>query len=398
MTSIADLEQEVSDVRTKAANAFQPTKDEHEAVKTIVIKAFGSMLKSKGATDTGLKLDLLKAASGLITTQVKALNIGTPEDGGLAIAEVLSRDVIRYAREFSPIMGLVGRDPTLTRNFRKLVLVGYPSVSTGVENIAGSVLPVTDTQKYAEIRGKTWKTYAKPQLTDEILVATDIAVYGELMVLLGEQMGIYQAAQVLQGTGVDDSGQTNARGILSVRTDLTNLTGESWKPTLDAVIANERDHDVYPAKATGVSGSLGATDEAIVDFFIDLTNEHPTRFLAGASFLMNRKTKGVIQKVRDADKNPIFMNNYKDGGVATILGYPCNIDDTMPNIAVDSTPIIFGDLAKAFFLNDGDIDKMLLDPYTVDQCVVVKTSKEMFERVGNTDAVMIIACTTNAGS
>jgi HK97 family phage major capsid protein len=396
MDSIAVLEEDISDVRTKAANKFQPTKDEHEAVKTIVVASIGNMLKNKGATDSGLKLDLLQAAVGMINDKVKALNIGTPTDGGLAIAEVLSRDVIHYAREFSPIMSLVGRDPTMTRNFRKLVLVGFPAVATGIENIAGSVLPNTDTQKYAEIRGKTWKTYAKPILTDEILTATDINVYNELLVLLGEQMGIYQAAQILQGTGVDDSGQTNARGILSVRVDITNLTGESFKPTLDAVVANERDHDVYPVKASGVSGSFGATDVAIVDLFIDLINEHPSRFLSGASFVMNRKTKGVIEKVRDADEHPIFMSNFKEGGTPTILGYPLVIDDTMPNVAVDSTPVIFGDLSRAFYLNDGDIDKMLLDPYSVDQCVVVKTSKEMFERVGNSDAIKVIALTTNA--
>lgn len=398
MESIASLEDEISDVRTKAKATFQPNVDEHKAVKSIVVSAIGGMLKSKGATDTGLKLDLLGAAGTMITEKVKALNIGTPSSAGLAIAEVLSRDVIEYAREYSPIMSLVGRDPVMTRNYRKLVLIGYPAVATGVENIPGSVLPQTDTQTYAEIRSKTWKVYAKPRITDEAMAATDIDVYGELLMQLGVEMGIYQAAQVLQGTGVDDAGQTNARGILSVRTDITNLTGESWKPTLDAVPANARDHDVYPAKATGVAGALGIDDESIVNLFIDIINEHPTMFLSGSSFLMNRKTKGVIEKVRDMDNNPIFINNYKDGGVPTILGYPVVIDDTMPNIAVDSTPIIFGTLNRAFFLNDGDIDKMLLDPYSVDQCTLVKTSKEMFERVGNSDAIKIIACTTNGAA
>jgi HK97 family phage major capsid protein len=68
----------------------------------------------------------------------------------------------------------------------------------------------------------------------------------------------------------------------------------------------------------------------------------------------------------------------------------------MPSIAANSTPIVFGDISKAYYINDGDIDKMLLDPYTVDQCTLVKTSKEMIERVGNSDAIKIIACTTNA--
>ena len=46
--SIATLEDEISDVRTKAASTFKPTGDEHEAVKTVVRKALGGLLKAKG--------------------------------------------------------------------------------------------------------------------------------------------------------------------------------------------------------------------------------------------------------------------------------------------------------------------------------------------------------------
>jgi len=395
--SIADLEDEISDVRTKAANTFAPTGDEKEAVRSVVRAAFGGLFKSKSAQ--GSKEDLMQGLGKALGAQLKTLNLGSDADGALAIAEVLRRDVIEYAREFSPIMSLIGRDPVMTRDYRVMVLQGYPSVAAGVENIAGSVLPLTDTQKYSQIRGKTWKVYSKPQITDEAMVAPDVDLYSHLIQLLAEQMGIYQAAQVLQGSGVDDANGTNARGILSSnRVDITDGTGESFKPTLAADPADARDPDFYPVAATGVAGALGSDDEAIVNFFIDLINSHPTRFLGTSGFCMNRLTKGIVEKVRDADNNPIFIGNYMNGGKPAILGYPVTIDDTMPNVAVDSTPIIFGDLSKAYYVNDGDIDKMLLDPYSVDQCTVVKTSKEMFERVGNTDAIQIVACTTNSGS
>ena len=391
-STIAELENEISDVRTKAATPIQTTKDEHEAVKSVVRSSIGELLKGGKDSNT---MDLLKGVGAAIGEKVKALNIGTGTDGGLAIAEVLRRDVIEYAREYSPVMGLVGRNPVMTRDYRQLVLIGYPSVAKGVENIPGSVLPQTDTQTYAEVKSQAWKVYAKPRITDEAMVATDIDVYSHLLSLLGQEMGIYQAAQVLQGSGTTSGTETNARGILSYRVDITDGTGESFKPTIATDPADARDHNIYPVKPTGVSGGIGTDDEAIVNYFIDLINEFPSMFLNGSYFMMNRKTKGVLEKVRDSDGKPIFISSYKDGGSVTIMGYPVIIDDTMPNIAVDSTPIIFGRLDRAYYVNDGDIDKMLLDPYSVDQCTLVKTSKEMFEMVGNSDAIMIVGCTTN---
>jgi hypothetical protein len=40
---------------------------------------------------------------------------------------------------------------------------------------------------------------------------------------------------------------------------------------------------------------------------------------------------------------------------------------------------------------------MLLDPYSVDGCTVVKMDKEMFEMVGSSDAILVCAATANAG-
>ena len=81
-----------------------------------------------------------------------------------------------------------------------------------------------------------------------------------------------------------------------------------------------------------------------------------------------------------------------------LMGFPVVIDDTLPDMTANSTPIIFGDMGSAYAINDGDIDKLLIDPYSVDECTVVKYSKEMFEMVQNSDAILIVAATTNDGT
>jgi HK97 family phage major capsid protein len=394
MASIKELEDEVSDVRTKAnVPAIVMTKAEKQKLHDEVLKpVIGKWLKGKkNATPT----EFFKYVENGAAEQFKALNITNASEGGLAVAEVLSRDVIEYAREFSPILGQIGRKPSMTRNFRELILVSYPSVQEGIENVAGVEIAETTTQEYKEVKSKEFKVSAKPRMTDEAMFGADIDLYGDLIRLLGRETSIYTAAQVLYGNGTGK----NARGILSSnRVDITNGTGESFKPTLAADPANARDADFYPVVSTGVSGALGADDEAIVNFFVDLVNTLPTQWLAGAKFHMNRTTKGVIQKVRDADNRPVYMNSYAEGGELMMMGYPVVIDDTLPNLAADSTPIIFGNLSAAFAMNDGDIDKMLIDPYTVDECTVVKYSKEYFEMVQNSDAILIVAATTNVGA
>ncbi len=390
--TIAELQAEMSDLRSKAKNpgAIVDTKAQREAFEGTAKAAVGSWLKGKS---TGTHLDLFKFIAGDAAEQFKTLNITNPAEGGLAVAEVLSRDVIEYAREYSPILNYIGRKPEMTRDFRELILVSYPSVQEGIENVAGTAIAETTTQEYKEVRSRTFKVNAKPRITDEAMYAPDINVYAGLVRLLGRELAIYTAAQVLYGNGLTK----NARGILSSnRIDITDITGESFKPTLDAVPANARDADFYPVKPTGVSGSLGADDVAIVNFVIDVVNELPTEYLNGAAWYMNRKTRGLFEKVRDTDNKPIYRQSYIDGvGTMVMNGYPVIIDDTLPNVAANSTFAMFGRLDRAFAINDGDIDKMLLDPYTVDGCTLIKTDKEYFEMVQASDAILVLCATTN---
>lgn len=326
--------------------------------------------------------------------QIKTLNITTASQGGMAVAEILATDIMEYAREYSPVLMHIGRKTSLTRNYRQLIKISYPSVQEGIENVAGVVIPETTTSEFVEVKSRPFKLNMKPRITDEAMYGTDLDLYSDLVGQMGEEAGIYLAVQVLYGDGTDK----NCRGILSSnRVDITATTGQSWKPTLGA---GRRASDFYPVAKTGVSGSIGADTNAIVNYVIDVCNKLPTKYLANAKWYMNRNTKGIFEKVKDADGRPMFMYEYIEGLVGKQLvlnGYPVVIDDTLPNVAANSLFAIFGDLSRAFYINNGDIDKLLLDPYTVEGCTVIKMDKEMFEMVGASDAILVCAATANAG-
>ena len=391
--TVTELVDEMSDLRSKYKNpaAAISSEDQKKAMRGIVMKAVGSVIK-KSKDQQG---DVFGSIKSEIDLQVKTLNISTPAEGGLAIAEVLSMDVMDYAREFSPIAKMIMMKSGMTRDYRQMIKITYPGVSEGIEAVPGTVPAETSTQEYSEVKSKEFKLYAQPRITNEALYGTDINVYGDLLICLGEEIGIYLASQLLFGDGTGK----NARGILSSnRVSLTNLTGESFLPTLTPTGVGARDPDFFPAFPTGVAGAIGTDDVAKVNYVIDMTNALPTRYLQNAKWTMNRKTKGIFEKVRDADNRPIFVHDYIPGlpGKQLILnGYPVVIDDTMPDVAVDSTFAIFGDLEKAFAMANGDIDQMLLDPYTKKGNLIVYTEKEFFEMIQRSDAILVAAATVN---
>jgi HK97 family phage major capsid protein len=380
---------EMADIEAKFRNPAGAITDEQQktALKSIAVKAVGAFVKTKSQST-----NFFEFVKSHATEQCKTLNITTPADGGLAVAETLDRDVMTYARDFSPILSQVGYKASMTRNYRQLLINTYPGVAQGIENVAGTKPAETSTQTYIEVKSKEFKLYAEPRITNEALYGTDIDVYGDLIVLLGEQIAIYLAAQILYGDGQDK----NARGILSSnRVDITDETGKSWLPTLTPTGADARPADYYPAVATGVSGSLGTSDKLIVDWVIKTMAKLPSRYRKNAKWHMNENTKTLFELVRNADDNPIFRPDYISGEGFKLNGKEVVIDDTYPDLVADSTFAIYGDLAAAFAYNNGDIDQMLLDPYTSKGSLIVYTEKEFFEMMQRSDAILVCAATAN---
>lgn len=386
-----DMKNDLADLEAKYKGYKVPGLGEVtiEMISKATHKAIGGLVKSAGMREeTVAKQYTAESLKTYLVNNVKdALNLETTEVGLESIDQVLSRQIIERARETYPIIGEVGMR-NMPRDLREQVLKSFPSVQKGIENVAGTTIAETDVQRYVEVKNKVAKVNAKPRITDEAMVGSDLNLYGDLLRLLDDEIGRYIALQIYYGDGSDKA----MRGILSSnRLDITDGTGEAWKPTFGA---DARDADHFPAMGTGVATGLPSTDIAIVDWLIDITTQIPSKYLQGAKWHMNRRTLGRFKKVRDANDHPVFANGYK-GDPMSILGYPVVLDDDMPDIAANAPFLIFGQLKSAFFISPGAIDKMLLDPYTVDGCTVVKVDKEIYEIVGANDAIIIGVATTN---
>lgn len=403
---IEELKSEISDLRAKQKPIVdvipENAKQKLRELAGSVVGVFVAQKKREG----GVKSDDLSAFMSVsahgVTEKFKALNISTPAEGGLAVAEVLASDVLDYARKSFPILSEVGFKSGMTRNYRQLINLGGVGVRRGSENTDGQTkidpangkYQSTPTQTYAEVKSNVFKASAEPLISDEAMEGTDIDIYSDLIIDLGIEVGEWMAQEVTLGDGALAGGDGKARGILGTRLDITNTTGESWKPTKGA---GRRNADVYPAYATGVAGALGADDKASVDWLMKFMRQLPVRYRSGAKLYMNENTLSFFELLRDANDRPVFRVSYMEGE-PRLNGKPVVLDDNMPDIGADSAFIMYGDLKLAYAINNGDVEKMQINPYIVRGATVVEYDKEMFEMIQRSDALIIGVATTNSGT
>lgn len=329
--------------------------------------------------------------------EIKALTIAGADGEALAIDDELGRSITERARENVAILGAIGAKAVGSVNYRELVLQTYPSVGTTGENttLAGADWSATDTQKYVEVSMKVGKQYAKPQISDEASKDPHIDLWAHLQTLLAEETARYWAQQVLAG----DGGANNINGILKDNASATvghldtrdatddGTKGESWKPVAT------RDVNKFPILPTGVAGGMPATAPSFIDLLIDVTVAVPSKYLSESKWYMNRRTQALVRKLKDGEGRPLLQF---EGGAFNLLGHPVVLEDYMPNVASDSFPIVFGDLAKAYRLCDID-STYLIDPYSVDGATQIKTSTRKGSLIGANDAIVVVMATDKDG-
>jgi len=342
----------------------------------------------------------LKAAmTGDKAVEIKALTIAGGE--ALGIDNELGRTVIERARENVAILGAVGSKSVGSVNYRELVLRTYPATAETGENttLAGADWSATATQTYVEVVMKVGKQYCKPQITDEAVSDPHIDIFAHLESLLAEEVGRYWAQQVLAGNGSANQIKgilTNAVGAAASLGHMDTrdpsvaeegVLGESWKDNAT------RDPEIFPVVPSGVLGAFPATSLAFMDKLIDITAALPSNYLNNASWTMNRRTLASIRKLRDTQERPLVQF---EGGAFNLIGYPIILEDYMPNAAQDAFPIIFGDLEKAYKLINID-ETYLIDPYSVDGAVQLKSTTRKGSLIGNNDAIVVFQTTDADG-
>jgi HK97 family phage major capsid protein len=167
------------------------------------------------------------------------------------------------------------------------------------------------------------------------------------------------------------NGIAKPRGFLTLDTAATADDTRAWG-TLEHV-------------TTGISGSLGDTDK-----LIDLVSRLKPQYRAGAVWMMNRFTAAAVQKMKDGEGRPIWLQGIQSGQPNTLLGFPVIESEQMPDIAVNSLSIAFGNFKKGYTIVRRLGVRFLLDPYTNKPNVKLYTFSRVGGDVNNSEAIKLM--------
>jgi HK97 family phage major capsid protein len=214
--------------------------------------------------------------------------------------------------------------------------------------------------------------YADPKASQTLLEddSTDIAAW------LAEEAGI-TFEELEDAAFVSGSGMATPRGILSY--DIVANGSYAWGK-LGYI-------------ASGGAGAWAAADPA--DKLIDLVHALKAKYRGNGAFLMNDLTLASVRKLK-ATTGAGSMNSYlwepsfQPGVPGSLIGFPVESSDAMPDIAANSYSIAFGDFARGYLIYDRLGVSVLKDPYTNKGFVEFYTRKRVGGGVQNFEAIKLL--------
>ena len=318
-------------------------------------KAFAAYLRS--GDDDGLR--------GL-TLEGKGLSTAVAAEGGYLVdpqTAAAIQGTLSSTASLRAIANVVRVDAT---SFD--VLIDHTEMGAGWATEVGG-LAETDTPQIDRISIPLHELSALPKASQRLLDDSAFDIEGWLAGRIADKFARSEAAAFIAGNGVD-----KPTGILSY-------------PSVDNDVWAWGNLGYVPS---GTAGDIGGPD-AIVDLVYALGAE----YRAGASFVMNSRTAGLVRKLKDGDGRFLWSDGLAAGEPARLLGYPVLIAEDMPNAANDATPIAFGDFSAGYTVAERPDLRVLRDPFSAKPHVLFYATKRVGGAVTDFAAIKLLKFATS---
>jgi len=309
--------------------------------------------------------------NGLASLEIQAgLSTGSDADGGYAIPWKIDKELEKLLLDQSPMRRICNVINASTPNYHKLVSLGGTASGWVGETDAR---PETDTPKLDRLTPFWGELYANPAATQQSLDDMAFDVEAFLSEGITDEFATQEGEAFISGNGI-----LKPKGLLAYA---TALTADATRPfgTLQHIITGD---------AGGFKSSTATVSPA--DCLINLLYAVRKGYRQGAVWLMNSNTLSVVAKFKDADGLPIWMRGLAEGQPSTLLGYPVEEDENMPDIAADAIPIAFGNFKRGFTIVDRIGTRVLRDPYTNKPNVHFYATKRVGSFLNNSQAIKLL--------
>lgn len=307
----------------------------------------------------------LKAANASGDRQAiqAAMQSGSDSAGGYLAPVEWDRRVNKALTPVSPMRRLARVIPTTVRAYSTLYSKdGWGSGWVGET----AARPTTTNPVLDPLIFPHGEIYANPGITQNLLDDADFNLEAWLATEVAEEFGKQEGVAFIAGNGVN-----KPRGLL------TYVTGGA-----------SDDHHPGGNLTVFVSGAASAlpAPDGLIDFVYGLSSP----YRQNAKWLMNSMTAAAIAKFKDGDGNYLWRETYVAGQPATLLGYPVEIDENMPDVAAGAIPIAFGDFQRGYVINDRQGVRILRDPFTNKPYVHFYTTKRVGGGVDDVKAIRLL--------
>jgi len=264
-----------------------------------------------------------------VAAEAKALNVGTDTAGGYLAPTEYLREMIKSVTEMSPVRSVVRIRSTAMKSIQIPKRTGQFSATWVVEQ---GTRTETTGLTYGLEELQTHELYALIDISNQMLEDSAFDMESELRMEAAEQFAVAEGAAVVSGNGVG-----KPEGFMANASVGENISGSA------ATIAD------VDGQANGL---------------LTLKHALKTAYTRNATWAMNRTTIGSVRKLKDAEKNYIWMPGIAAGRPNTIDGDPYVEMPDMPSEGAGLYPIAYGDFSRAYTLVDRIAMEMLRDPYT----------------------------------
>lgn len=264
-----------------------------------------------------------------VAAEAKALNVGTDTAGGYLAPTEYLREMIKSVTEMSPVRTVVRVRSTAMKSIQIPKRTGQFAAQWVAEQGTRSE---TTGLAYGLEELQTHELYALIDISNQMLEDSAFDMESELRMEAAEQFAVAEGAAVVSGNGVG-------------------------KP--EGFMANASVGETISGSAATIADSDGQANGLLA-----LKHALKTAYVRNATWAMNRTTIGSVRKLKDAEKNYIWMPGIAAGRPNTIDGDPYVEMPDMPSEGAGLYPIAYGDFARAYTLVDRIAMEMLRDPYT----------------------------------
>ena len=313
-------------------------------------KAFAAYLRS--GDDDGLR--------GL-TVEAKGMSTAVAADGGYLV-DPQTADTIRSTLSATASIRAIANVVNVNATSFD-VLIDHAEMGAGWATETGAVTE-TDSPQIDRITIPLHELSALPKASQRLLDDSAFDIEGWLAQRIADKFARSEAAAFVNGDGVD-----KPKGFVTY-------------PQVDNGVWTWGNIGYVP---TGAAGDIGSADA-----MIDLVYALGAEYRAGATFVMNSKTAGLVRKLKDADGRFLWSDGLAAGEPARLLGYPVLIAEDMPDAGAGATPIAFGDFAAGYTVAERPDLRVLRDPFSAKPHVLFYATKRVGGAVSDFAAIKLL--------